>query len=262
MCQSNISRASARDLAAQCPQPHEPARPPPADAAQDFDGTYALHRDLKDLMLRDALAQERVVAVMAVMLEETVNATDAYSKCVSLPSFCGPRPLIAPADYVDRIMRYSGASPCCLLIGAIYLERLKQRDPQVYLTLDNYQRLFLLAVMTASKFLDDYYVSNKRWAAIGGISLREINQLELEFLYRLSFTLYVKRSEYDWYAEELHRRADAMEEKAKAAAEVEVPYNKFVAYCSIKPSTLERSESVESQLSANSTPRRHYIAIC
>ncbi len=62
--------------------------------------------------------------------------------------------------------------------------------------------------MTAAKFLDDFYYSNKHWAQIGGITTQEINRLELEFLFRMGFSLHMQREEYDWYAEELLSRVD------------------------------------------------------
>ena len=67
------------------------------------------------------------------------------------------------------------------------------------LTSSNFQRLFLVAVMLAAKFLDDSYYSNKHWAEVGGLSTAEINCLELEFLFRLGFSLAISREEYDDY---------------------------------------------------------------
>jgi hypothetical protein len=46
--------------------------------------------------------------------------------------------------------------------------------------------------MVASKFLDDFYYSNKHWAEIGGISTSELNGLELEFLFRIAFSCSIR----------------------------------------------------------------------
>lgn len=70
--------------------------------------------------------------------------------------------------------------------------------------------------MVAAKFLDDFYYSNKHWAEIGGISTKELNNLELEFLFRTSFGLVVTREEYDWHASQLI--AQDMEAAAATAA--------------------------------------------
>eukprot|EP00281_Chroomonas_sp_CCMP1168_P009059 CAMPEP_0206273900 /NCGR_PEP_ID=MMETSP0047_2-20121206/34862_1 /ASSEMBLY_ACC=CAM_ASM_000192 /TAXON_ID=195065 /ORGANISM="Chroomonas mesostigmatica_cf, Strain CCMP1168" /LENGTH=172 /DNA_ID=CAMNT_0053703067 /DNA_START=42 /DNA_END=557 /DNA_ORIENTATION=- len=50
--------------------------------------------------------------------------------------------------------------------------------------------------MAAAKFFDDEYYSNRHWAKIGGISLEELNSLELDFLFLLTFQLNVKVEDY------------------------------------------------------------------
>jgi len=44
-------------------------------------------------------------------------------------------------------------------------------------------------VATASKYLDDAFVSNKRYAEIGGVSTRAYNDIEIEILKQLNFGL-------------------------------------------------------------------------
>jgi hypothetical protein len=145
----------------------------------------------------------------------------------------------------DSVAKYSGASPCCFAVGLIYLERMKKRDPGVCLTLANFQRLFLVSVMTAAKYLDDFYYSNKHWAEVGGITTQEINRLELEFLFRIGFNLHMQREEYDWYAEELHAR---VEEEALKAAQA----------AAAKPAVVPADEA-ESTLSARTTPSSSHV---
>jgi hypothetical protein len=82
---------------------------------------------------------------------------------MELAIFEGSRPSITPSAYIKRIVKYGGLSPCCFVIGLIYLERFKRRDPTVCLTSRSFQRLILVATMVAAKFLDDFYYSNKHW---------------------------------------------------------------------------------------------------
>jgi hypothetical protein len=116
-----------------------------------------------------------------------------------LELFEGEKAPVKASSYVKRIMKYGGLSPCCFVVGMIYLERLKEIIPSLCLTSTNFQRLFLVAIMEAAKFLDDFYFSNKHWAEVGGITTQEINALELEFLFLLEFDLNIQRSEYDSY---------------------------------------------------------------
>lgn len=172
------------------------------------DATEHSHQSLIEIMKADAARQEPLTSVIGAMLEETVLRNDLKQKQSSLPAFTGRRPPLSASAFVARIAKYSGASPCCYAIGLIYLERMKKRDTGLYLNSTNFQRLFLVSTMTAAKFLDDFYYSNKHWAQIGGITTQEINRLELEFLFRMGFSLHMQREEYDWYAEELLSRVD------------------------------------------------------
>jgi len=170
------------------------------------DASLVSHEGLIVLMKKDAERQEPLVSVISTMLEETVMRNEQNQKKSTLPSFLGKRPPLSASAFVTRVAKYSGASPCCFAVGLIYLERMKKRDPGVCLTPTNFQRLFLISVMTAAKFLDDFYYSNKHWAEVGGLTTQEVNKLELEFLFRMGFSLHMQREEYDWYAEELHSR--------------------------------------------------------
>lgn len=168
-------------------------------------------------MREDAAKQEHLVMLVAELLEETVKRTDRLGRSTTLAVFEGQKAPVTAGSYVRRIVKYSGCSVCCLAVGLIYLKRLQCREASVCLTSCNFQRLFLVAVMLAAKFLDDEYYCNKDWAEVGGISTAELNCLELEFLFRLGFSLNLTREEYDGYVTLLTRQAlgaDAMEVEA------------------------------------------------
>ena len=54
-------------------------------------------------------------------------------------------------------------SDCCFLVGLVYLDRLKQHEPALRITPTSLQRLLLVAVMLAAKFLEDAAIPNKWW---------------------------------------------------------------------------------------------------
>ncbi|KAG9321254.1 hypothetical protein KVV02_001450, partial [Mortierella alpina] len=53
----------------------------------------------------------------------------------------------------------------------------------------NIHRLLITCLMVAAKFTSDLFYSNARYAKVGGLSLPELNQLELEFLFTTKFEL-------------------------------------------------------------------------
>ncbi|KAF9115257.1 hypothetical protein BGX27_008378 [Mortierella sp. AM989] len=67
----------------------------------------------------------------------------------------------------------------------------------------NVHRLLITCIMVAAKFTSDHFYSNARYAKVGGLSLLELNQLELEFLFTTRFELNVK-------VEELQRVGDSL----------------------------------------------------
>ena len=61
------------------------------------------------------------------------------------------------------MVKYSGASSSCFVVAALYLERVKALHPGMVLTSRTLQRLLLVVVMTATKYLEDVTFDNSRW---------------------------------------------------------------------------------------------------
>ena len=57
-------------------------------------------------------------------------------------------------------------------------------------------RLFLTSLLLASKYNDDLYFNNKFYARVGGIPLKELNALEIEFLNRSKFRLSISNDDF------------------------------------------------------------------
>jgi hypothetical protein len=161
----------------------------------------------------DVDAQDVMVGVVGRVMDRLVAKNDALPTSGAapspLPNFEGSLPCpLQPSAYISRMLKYSRCSPCNLVVAVIYLERLKkavredtegsQRGARVLrLTSHSTQRLLLTAVMLACKFLDEPVVKNKQWGLIGDLSVTEMNELELDFLWALKFSLNITRNEYD-----------------------------------------------------------------
>ena len=159
-----------------------------------------LTRAMKD----DAAAQEGVPEILGMLLDKTIQRNDCLGHVCELTEFeSATCRYLSASAYLKRIMNYSCCSECCAVVGLLYLQRLKQRVQTLRLTSNNLQRLLLTSVMVAAKFLDDMYFSNKHWAQIGGLSLKEVNALEMIFLFRLNFDLQMTRETYEEYVAQL-----------------------------------------------------------
>lgn len=59
------------------------------------------------------------------------------------------------------------------------------------------------ALMSAAKFLDDNSYKNEHYARAGGLTLKEVNELESELLQSIGFDLYVNPILFFRYREQL-----------------------------------------------------------
>ena len=70
-------------------------------------------------------------------------------------------------------------------------------------------RLILTSVTIAHKYYDDIYYNNRVIAELGGISVQELNQLEVEFLSKINFNIHVEGEEYDVYRQAVNQFFEA-----------------------------------------------------
>ena len=99
-------------------------------------------------------------------------------------------PSISVQLYLERIHKYASCSSECFVLALIYIDRLIQRN-NCALSVLNVHRIVITAVMLAAKFFDDQYFNNAYYAKVGGVPCAEMNMLEIEFLFRINFSLHV-----------------------------------------------------------------------
>ena len=86
------------------------------------------------------------------------------------------------------------------VLALLYLDRLRSSNPK-YLGNISSTDLFLVSLMVASKFLHDDgeedEVFNDEWAKSGAMEKKELNELELNFLSAIDWSIYVSPNEYE-----------------------------------------------------------------
>ena len=107
-------------------------------------------------------------------------------------------PEISIKDYMLRIYNYSKCNNVCSLSSYINLKILIDKGI-IKLTIYNIHRLLLISIMIFSKFYDDDYYSNLYWSRIGGISLEDLNNLEIEYLNLLDYNININTEKYEKY---------------------------------------------------------------
>ncbi|MBA0680846.1 hypothetical protein Goari_012523 [Gossypium aridum] len=145
----------------------------------------------------------RVLSLLSSVLERSVRGNEkllAGSKIKDVITiFHGSSaPSLNLRQYVERIFKYCKCSNSCFVVAVIYIDRFLQRI-DAYLTSLSVHRLLITSVMVAAKFLDDQHYNNAYYAKVGGISIEEMNRLEMRFLFDLDFRLNVTTEVFNKY---------------------------------------------------------------
>lgn len=167
-----------------------------------------------------AASPSPLTAVLAEVLTKLVQRNDVLPFDPSHATLFHSRraPSFSIEQYLDRILRHAACSQECVILSLIYIDRLIEFNRSFMLTSRNIHRLLITSLVVAAKFIDDLYYTNKFYAALGGISVAEMNNLELEFLFMLNFSLHVSQEKYQRYYSELCKHAPCPLVQTEAAA--------------------------------------------
>lgn len=116
-------------------------------------------------------------------------------------------PKISISSFLARIYSHIPLSDATFIMSLVYIDRLAERDSQMVVTSLSWAKLLITGVMLASKYLDDeedIHYNNAFYAKVGGLSVKELDMLEMLFLRSLDWRLFVTEAEYTRYHELVH----------------------------------------------------------
>jgi hypothetical protein len=141
------------------------------------------------------------------LVEKIVAISQNYKEQEGLPEtktsvFYTPFDLrmISIKGLVRRILQYSKCSVSALVLGAYYIDR---HASVLAPTPSKLHEIVLASMRVANKFMDDEYWNNRSYAEIGGISLKHMNIIELEFLKLIRWQCPVSLEQYDSFYKQL-----------------------------------------------------------
>ena len=100
--------------------------------------------------------------------------------------------------FFGRIKRYSKIEESTLIIILIYADRMCTTSG-IILNPHNIHRIILGCLLLAIKYNEDIYFTNEQYAKIGGVTLKEINDLESFSMDLLDYNLFISKDIYDKY---------------------------------------------------------------
>lgn len=113
------------------------------------------------------------------------------------------------AEYIGRIRRFFGCNVECYVLCLLYIDRLIKLHPNIVFSALSSHRLIIIGMTLAAKFHEDTFYSNKFYAKVGGVSLKELNLLERCFLQLIDWKLQVHPEEYELYESLVRKAAQA-----------------------------------------------------
>ncbi|XP_038875511.1 cyclin-U2-1 [Benincasa hispida] len=148
---------------------------------------------------------------------------------------CHEAPDMSIQCYLERIFRYTRAAPCVYVVAYVYIDRFCQQNPSFRITLRNVHRLLITTVMVASKYVEDMNYRNSYYARVGGLTTKEMNQLEVDFLFLMGFKCHVNLSVFESYCCHLEREVSIgggyhIEKTLRCAEELKSKQNQQTTY--------------------------------
>ena len=100
--------------------------------------------------------------------------------------------------FFGRIKKYSQIEKSTLIIILIYADRMCTTSG-IILNPHNIHRIILGCLLLAVKYNEDVYFTNEQYAKIGGVPLKEINDLESYSISFLDYDLFISEDIYQKY---------------------------------------------------------------
>jgi hypothetical protein len=145
--------------------------------------------------------------IIANISNTLVDSCDSNSEkyCVVknqklISPFTTAKTTIKIQDYLERLYIYGRMNISTILLMLIYIDRLCNIN-KIKLSYKIIHKLMLSSLIVAIKYNEDEMYSLKFYAGFGGVSIEELEYLEICFISRINFNLFIKEDIYNKYYE-------------------------------------------------------------
>ncbi len=97
-------------------------------------------------------------------------------------------PKISLSEFFERIIKYAKLDYATTICLFIYIERISEK---IELTWFNIHKIIIASMLAAVKMNQDEIFPNSYYARVGGITLDEINYIELSFYNLIRYDLHI-----------------------------------------------------------------------
>jgi len=147
------------------------------------------------------------VDMISNVLNQICERNDRFISSINITPLTRFHALQAPRitikSYLKRIAEKFECSEECLVLALIYIDRLILKDRCFFVNSLSIHRVIITSIMLAVKFCDEPLFPNAYYSKVMSFSLKELNMLEIDFLFRINFDLGIETSLYNAYNERL-----------------------------------------------------------
>ncbi|CAJ0647953.1 6671_t:CDS:2 [Entrophospora sp. SA101] len=135
-----------------------------------------------------------------IFVEKLVDMTCHIIEIIWADMFFDPSSkVISLKVFVKETLRRSRTSYSTLQATLLYLFRIKSK-----ISLITDRRMFLAALIIASKYLQDCNYSNRAWSRVSGLPINELNTIEICFLRLIDYNLFISENNFKHWSKNQH----------------------------------------------------------
>ena len=105
-------------------------------------------------------------------------------------------------DYLLRLSQFTRVNESTIILTLIYIDRICKMN-NFSLNFNNIYKLIICSMIIAIKYNEDNFYSSEVYAKLGGVTVKELNFLEFQFLILIKFSLFVEKELFDKYYDNL-----------------------------------------------------------
>lgn len=181
---------------------------PPCRLKRDTESTDCFVMMLISKCQRSDSPSPSRLTYISAFASRLITAIWPLSACPPMMSSCFNGAGVLPLEvFIHETLRRSKTSYSTLQVALWYLMLLKCQLPKSDFTKEQGQstcramqcgrRMFLAALMLASKYLQDRNYSTRAWSKISGLRICEINENEMKYLEAIDYRLHIAKDTFD-----------------------------------------------------------------
>lgn len=249
-----------RLLAGAPPSPSSSNSLPSPKDTKDIEDVYGALDEESFIETHIAQLARQVAEVMSDTVHQNDQSPFTTDKLTRFHSRASPG--ISIHDYLLRIIKFCNLDKSVLLVLLYFVDLFSESYARFVLNSLTVHRFLITAAAVASKGLCDLFCTNTHYAKVGGITVMELNLLEVEFLTRVSYRIIPPQHVLPKYYHMIKVKGESIsaseESNSESQSQIEINYppntSKFGANNSKQSTgTTSSSHNATAGSNANST---------